>query len=344
MYAPATHWSKHTGFDKPPFPAVPADKSQPPLTLWTQNPATYKIDCCMARCLTDRDPHWDKHLAVQYQCGKPPVTASGLCARHESNKAGYDPAKGGHNSWNGLIHEAPLPDTAIFWLPPGSSVSQYRNHPTKKSMPKWCPDGYKPLVAAPVASLAPVPKAPVAPPKAPAPAPAAAEETGELKLIDGTLYMVKSCNVYEYDELEEKVGDFVGRLTAEETIDTEGEEIAIPEEEEEEPEPAKPASALSLLTAAVAKATQEAVELLALRATVSALTAANITLTAAAVATKSLKAENTSLKAETAAQKKTILHLEGVCAVNKASGADALRAENAALKAKLASVKALFTS
>jgi len=50
------------------------------------------------------------------------------------------------------------------------------------------------------------------------------EVVGELKLIDGTLYMIKTGNVYEYDELSETAGDYVGRLTAEETIDTEAEE------------------------------------------------------------------------------------------------------------------------
>ena len=52
---------------------------------------------------------------------------------------------------------------------------------------------------------------------------------GELKLIDGSLYMVKNGNVYEYDELTEKAGDFVGRITAEETIDTEGAEVGAAE-------------------------------------------------------------------------------------------------------------------
>jgi hypothetical protein len=52
------------------------------------------------------------------------------------------------------------------------------------------------------------------------------EEGSELKLIDGTIYMARNGNVYEYDELTERSGDFVGRLTAEETIDTEGEEVA----------------------------------------------------------------------------------------------------------------------
>ncbi len=53
----------------------------------------------------------------------------------------------------------------------------------------------------------------------------AADAAGELKLIDGTLYMVRAENVYEYDEISEKAADFVGRLTADETIDTDAEEV-----------------------------------------------------------------------------------------------------------------------
>ena len=55
------------------------------------------------------------------------------------------------------------------------------------------------------------------------------EVQGELKLIDGTLYMVTNGNVYEYDEDLEKVTDFVGRFTADETIDTEAEEVTAAE-------------------------------------------------------------------------------------------------------------------
>ena len=55
------------------------------------------------------------------------------------------------------------------------------------------------------------------------------EVEGELKLIDGTLYMVKKGNVYEYEELTEKAGDFVGRLTADETIDADAEEESAAE-------------------------------------------------------------------------------------------------------------------
>ena len=68
---------------------------------------------------------------------------------------------------------------------------------------------------------------------APAPAPAPAAVDAQLKLIDGTLYMIKGQNVYEYDELTEKAGDFVGLLTEEDTINTDGEEVMAAESESE---------------------------------------------------------------------------------------------------------------
>jgi hypothetical protein len=68
---------------------------------------------------------------------------------------------------------------------------------------------------------------------APAPAPAPAAVDAQLKLIDGTLYMIKGQNVYEYDELTEKAGDFVGLLTEEDTINTDGEEVVVAESESE---------------------------------------------------------------------------------------------------------------
>ena len=57
---------------------------------------------------------------------------------------------------------------------------------------------------------------------------------GELKLIDGSLYMVRNGNVYEYNDLEEKAGDFVGRLTADgEGIDADAEEVTAEESDSE---------------------------------------------------------------------------------------------------------------
>jgi hypothetical protein len=93
--------------------------------------------------------------------------------------------------------------------------------------------------AAPKAAKAPAApkaaKAPAAPKKEakkeeakPAAAAAAVSEpvaeAGEVFLIDGEFYWVVRGNVYEYDTTEEKPGDFVGRLRADETIDGDAEE------------------------------------------------------------------------------------------------------------------------
>jgi hypothetical protein len=64
---------------------------------------------------------------------------------------------------------------------------------------------------------------PVTPAKADTAAPPV-EIEGSLKLIDGTLYMVKGRNVYEYDEITESTSDFVGLLREDETIDTDADE------------------------------------------------------------------------------------------------------------------------
>ena len=278
MYAPATPWNKKTGFARPSYPAVPADKSQPPLTLWTQDPVTYRTDCCLGRRLTpERDPHWSNWVSMSYQCGKPTV-AGGLCTGCEANKTKYEAPYKTRPPWHGLITEAPPADTVIFWQQPGGSIG-YRNHPTKKTMPKWCPDGYK--MSAPV--TAPVTSASL--PVASLPVASADVSEGQLKLIEGFLVKVINGNVYEYDELAEKAGDFMGRLTAEETIDTDAEEL-VPEAAE------KPtASALSLLAAAMARAQQDAEELSALRA--STMSTVSLTATVAA-----LRAENAALKAK----------------------------------------------
>jgi hypothetical protein len=47
----------------------------------------------------------------------------------------------------------------------------------------------------------------------------AAEEECEMRLIDGTIYWVNGTNVYKYDEDAEEAGDYLGQLTADETID-----------------------------------------------------------------------------------------------------------------------------
>ena len=53
----------------------------------------------------------------------------------------------------------------------------------------------------------------------------AVETDGELTMLDGTFYWVlPGKKVYEWDELAEKAGDYVGRLRADETIDTDAAE------------------------------------------------------------------------------------------------------------------------
>ena len=65
-------------------------------------------------------------------------------------------------------------------------------------------------------------------PNTPAPAPAtAAANVGELDLIDGEFFGVRNGNVYEYDQIEEKVGDFVGRLRADKSINIRAVEVTV---------------------------------------------------------------------------------------------------------------------
>jgi chemotaxis protein histidine kinase CheA len=60
-----------------------------------------------------------------------------------------------------------------------------------------------------------------------------AKSTGDIQLINGEMYMVNNGNVYEYDELTQKPGDFVGRLQADGTIDGDAEEVSADESDSE---------------------------------------------------------------------------------------------------------------
>ena len=52
------------------------------------------------------------------------------------------------------------------------------------------------------------------------------EVLSNLRYINDVLYWVRDGNVYNYTELTEEVGSFVGRLTDQDTIDTEADEVA----------------------------------------------------------------------------------------------------------------------
>ena len=72
---------------------------------------------------------------------------------------------------------------------------------------------------------------------APAPAPAPAEsESGEFKYIDGDFYWVHGRDVYSYDQIEDKQGALVGRLTRS------GDMIEYPEAAAAEPPSLPPAT------------------------------------------------------------------------------------------------------
>jgi hypothetical protein len=66
---------------------------------------------------------------------------------------------------------------------------------------------------APAPAPAPAAAAP-AKPQVPAKVPEPVESEGELKLINGEFYKVINGNVYEFDQIDERKGDFVGRLKA----------------------------------------------------------------------------------------------------------------------------------
>jgi hypothetical protein len=82
------------------------------------------------------------------------------------------------------------------------------------------PAAKKEVAAKPAAAKKEVAKKAVADAPAKADTAAAATEVEvELKLIEGEIFAVKGQNVYKYDDDSEEAGDFVGRLTADETID-----------------------------------------------------------------------------------------------------------------------------
>jgi hypothetical protein len=52
-------------------------------------------------------------------------------------------------------------------------------------------------------------------------------------MLQGEFYWVVGSNVYEYDQIEETPGDFVGRVRADETIDGDAEEEGAAESDGE---------------------------------------------------------------------------------------------------------------
>ena len=225
---------------------------------------------CVARSLDDGiDKRWKPRVYRESQCGKPVAEGSDLCkvctSRHEKYAA--DTSKPGH--WNGRITEEP--DVWVHMLgtdwaeeknpvflgpeagsdadtgsvasgPAAGSGSSKEMTPAaaKKAEAAAAKEAKKAAAAAAKEEKAKKtnektkqPRVPKKETESKVAEAAVAVVEGEMKLIDGTLYMVKKLNVYEYDELTQKAGDFVGRLVSDDVIDTEAEETAAPESDAE---------------------------------------------------------------------------------------------------------------
>jgi hypothetical protein len=205
------------------------------------------------------DRRWKPIVYGESQCTRKPVEGEDLCKicstcfERESQDDKF-------KKWHGLVTEDLMAHTRILgseitakykWIGTAAPVSAPVSAPESAAGSAPASEGEE--APAPVATPAKAPakkeaKAPAAPKKAkavtkaeataetkaeepkPAAAPAAAAvsepvaEAGELKLIGGEFYWVSRGNVYEYDQIEETPGDFVGRLRADESIDADAEE------------------------------------------------------------------------------------------------------------------------
>lgn len=115
-FSPATPWDKTKGFAKPDYPVIDASVLSPPTTLWEQDPATWRHDCCLARKMrSDRDLRFDKSVGNHWQCGKPSIAGSNLCATCAVYKIKFETTEQCHPSWHGIMTDAPPPHTEVFY-------------------------------------------------------------------------------------------------------------------------------------------------------------------------------------------------------------------------------------
>ena len=225
---------------------------------------------CVARSLKGgEDKRWKPIIFRESQCGGAIVEGSDICSKCAKREAKYaEEAKPG--DWTGRVTEEPLEWVHMLGTAWAASARQGQGPMFRGSADSSAADsGAEEIVAA--EEKMPAPPKPVKADKAAekeatkakkeaekeaAKAKKDAEKAakpakvvkakaakavvaepvvveGSLKLIDGSLYMVKEGNVYEYDELAETTGDFVGRLTGEDTIDTEAEEVTAGESDSE---------------------------------------------------------------------------------------------------------------
>jgi hypothetical protein len=184
--------------------------------------------------VTEEPPGWCRMLGTAWALGKPPVFLGATPSAPASEGEAEEAVSSSSSS------SAPAaPTTKKAAAAAAKALKDAEKAATKAAKEKEAAEkkaAKEAKKAAPKAKKEPKASGGAGAP--PPPAAAAEEEAeeveGSLKLIDGTLYTIKDGNVYEYDEMAEKTGDFVGRLKADgESIDTEAEEKGAEEEEEE---------------------------------------------------------------------------------------------------------------
>ena len=190
----------------------------------------------MTRCIGRRtseakaDRRWSFTVYGAFQCKMAPLADGNLCADCCARRARDAKGSTEASNWHGVVTDM---NSMPAWSHVAGSAWCLSGKPKWLGVarPKAVRQVYVPAVAAaPVTAVAA------------AVAEVEVEEGGELTIIGGEIYMVRHGNVYEYDVLTERSGDFVGRLTAEDTIDPDGEEETA-DPADPAPAPAPPAPA-----------------------------------------------------------------------------------------------------
>ena len=232
---------------------LPEGDEAPTAASYRLEASEIKEELCQARKLEGGvDKRWSPAVYTETQCKRKPVEGSELCQLCSDcfEKESQDEK---FKKWFGLITEEPESTTHMLgttwaakckWVGVGTASAA----PASPALPTGtaegaAEDGEESAAAAPAPApkkevKAPAPKKEVkakAPAKAKAakpivavlPAAAAADASepvtvavaGELTLIGGDFYWVADGKVYSYDQIEDKQGEYKGRLTKEETID-----------------------------------------------------------------------------------------------------------------------------
>jgi hypothetical protein len=238
-----------------PKKALPMPEGEPTAEDYRMAVASIDMSVCVGRDLKDgEDKRFKPIVYRESQCGKA-IAEDGLCKVCAKRNAKYEET-GKPGPWNGRVTEDPLDSCHMLgtaWAETskpvfgagsaavseaGSVASAKEVEKTEKAAAKEAEKAAKAAAkeaekAAKKAEkeaekAAKAKKTPAKTTKKPIGAVAAAapvSDAGELLCVEGTVYMVKNGNVFEYDEMSEATGDFVGRLNADKSIDADGEQV-----------------------------------------------------------------------------------------------------------------------